>query len=179
MYFGSYWGKIIHWDGSNAEVMAVFPDTRIGDLYGLNHNFIIGVGNTGVVPSTVVRFNGSEWNIFEGIDFTNHLLASAYIVNRDEYYIGGAFSYRYFGGEWKAVPGNMYNIRGNKETGEIVGVGPGNTLVHFNGEDWYDFKNELSQEYNALYGVFLTGNKIFAVGINATPVAKIFIGTKN
>jgi hypothetical protein len=178
MYFGNYWGKIIYWDGNNASVVGDFPNTRIGDLYGLNHNFIIGVGNTGVVPSTIVKFDGAEWNIFEGIDFTGHILASTYIVNKDEYYIGGAISYRYFSGEWNTIPGNMYRIRGNQETGEIVGVGPGNTLVHFNGVDWYDFKDEISQEYNALYGVFLTGNKIFAVGFNTIPVAKIFIGTR-
>ncbi len=178
MYFGNYWGKIIHWNGNNASVMLVPTDIFISDIYGLEHNFIIAVGNKGTLPSTVLIYNGQGWKTVDGLDLNGTLFASAYIVNRQDYYIAGSSSFHYTTDNWHPIPGNMYRIRGNKETGEIVGVGPGNTLVHFNGEDWYNFKNEISQEYNALYGVFLTGNKIFAVGFNATPVAKIFIGTR-
>ncbi len=178
MYFGNYWGKIIHWNGNNASVMQVPTSIFISDIYGIEHNFILAVGNIGTLPSTVLSFNGQEWRTVNELDLNGTLFASAYVVNREDYYIAGSSSFHYFGGSWFDIPGNMYRIRGNKETGEIVGVGPGNTLVHFNGEDWYNFKNEISQEYNALYGVYLTGDKIFAVGFNTIPVAKIFIGTR-
>jgi hypothetical protein len=177
LYLGNIHGKIIHWDGEKGEVENLPTNIFITDIYGLNDNFILATGNSGVPPSAALVYNGSDWKILDGVDYNTWLLATVYVVNQSEYYIGGAEAFKHFDNHWEGIPGNIYRLRGNKTTGELVGVGPGNTLLHYNGVDWHNYQNEIGSEYAALYGVYVTNDKIFAVGIT-TSQAKIYIGSK-
>jgi hypothetical protein len=178
LYLGNHWGKIIHWDGSKASVVYENPNNiRIWDIFGLSNNFILSTGNSGVSPSFAIRFNGTNWENLEGIDYSTHLFATVYVINPKEYYVGGAAAYGYLGNQWEPIPGNLYRLRGNKTTGELVGVGPGNVMNYYNGKQWYSFRDQINNEFAALYGVFVTEHKIFSVGITTTR-AKIYIGSK-
>ena len=123
LYLGNGGGKIIHWDGSKATVVYENPNNiRIWDIFGLSNNFILSTGNSGVSPSFAIRFNGTNWENLEGIDYSTHLFATVYVINPKEYYVGGAAAYGYLGNQWEPIPGNLYRLRGNKTTGELVGV---------------------------------------------------------
>ena len=178
LYLGNGGGKIIHWDGSKASVVYENPDNiRIWDIFGFSNNFILSTGNSGVSPSFAIRFNGTNWENLEGIDYSTHLFATVYVVNQREYYVGGAAAYGYLGNQWEPIPGNLYRLRGNKTTGELVGVGPGNVMNYYDGIQWYSFRDQINNEFAALYGVFVTEHKIFTVGVTITQ-AKIYIGSK-
>ncbi|MBE0570192.1 MAG: hypothetical protein IH618_01490 [Ignavibacteriaceae bacterium] len=184
LYFGNIGGKIINWDGSKAEIMAHPTNFPLTDMYGLSSNFILATGSTLTTPSIGLLYNGITWVTLPGLNYNNILLRTVLAVNANQFFICGSRSYEYINNQPTEIltqaPGIIEKIRRNKETGEIVAVGDGFTLLHFNGHDWKDYSYELNQPNSAFYGVYITPNKIFAVGsgTNANN-ATIFIGTKN
>lgn len=184
LYFGNVGGKIIHWDGKQAEVMAHPTNLPLTDMYGLNSNFILATGSTLTIPSIGLLYKGSTWETLQGINYNNILLRTVIAVNENQFFICGSRSYEYINNQPTEIltqaPGIIEKIRMNKQTGEMVAVGDGFTLLHFNGYDWKDYSYELNQPNSAFYGVYITPNKIFAVGVGTNANnATIFIGTKN
>ena len=74
--------------------------------------------------------------------------------------------YRKFGRNWNEFFGDtlgiINKIRGDCDTGELVAVGDGNTLLHFNGESWYTVPFDNASDH--LKSVYITNNTIFVVG---------------
>ena len=180
---GNAWGKIIHWDGINASV--VFQNTNsipITDIYGMANTFILACGSALSTPSIGLIFNGTNWGELQGLNYGIILFRTVFGWNDRDYFIGGLRNYRYLDGNLSEIlqqaPGILERMRSNKYTGEIVAVGDGFTLLHFNGVDWKDYSYDLNQPNSAFYGVYLTNGKIFAVGAAGT-IGKIFIGTQN
>ncbi len=183
MYLGNAWGKIIRWDGSKASVVYENPSSiPITDIYGTSGNFILACGSALSTPSLALEFNGINWNLLSGLNYNTTLFRTVFGWNQSDYFIGGSKNYRYLNGILSEIlqqaPGILERIRADKLTGEIVAVGDGFTLLHFNGVDWKDYSYDLNQPNSAFYGVYLTNGKIFAVGAAGT-IGKIFIGTRN
>jgi len=106
---------------------------------------------------------------------------SVYPVSAKEFYVAGEELQVNRNGEWTKPykPDVLLEcIRGNKQTGDVVAVGHFSTLLHFNGLDWKKFQFSVT-EYSPLTGVFVTENKIFAVGSYSSNQARIIIGTRN
>ncbi|MBK6914658.1 MAG: hypothetical protein IPH11_13795 [Ignavibacteriales bacterium] len=183
MYFGNAWGKIIHWDGVNANIVYENSDPiPITDIYGTSNNFILACGSALSTPSIALIFNGTSWDQLQGLNYGNTLFRTVFGWNPYDYFVGGSKTYRYLNGVVTEIlqqaPGILEKIRADKSTGEIVSVGDGFTLLHFNGVDWKDYSYDLNQPNSAFYGVYLTNGKIFATG-GAGIIGKIFIGTQN
>ena len=182
LYLGNGGGKIIHWDGSKASV--VYENTNsipITDIYGTSSYFILACGSALSTPSIALLFDGINWNLLSGLNYNTTLFRTVFGWNLNEYFIGGSKNYKYLNGTLSEIlqqaPGILERIRADKSTGEIVAVGDGFSLLHFNGVDWKDYSYELNQPNSAFYGVYLTKGKIFAAGAAGT-IGKIFIGTQ-
>jgi hypothetical protein len=179
LYFGNVGGKIIHWNGSNAEVVYSSTNILLTDIYGYNSSFMIACGSTLAPPSIALKYQGNLWNRIIELN-NNRLFYSVYINTPSEYYIVGQDVLRYRNGQWNNIISNnavMNKIRGNKVTGEIAIAGHFSTLYHFNGFDWKEFQFTLTN-YTPLNSVFLINKKIFAVG-SYGDLARIIIGTRN
>ncbi len=181
LYLGNAWGKIVHWDGKKAEIeyksTTSIPFT---DIYGISENFIIAIGSALSYPSIGVIKMGNIWSNLEGLNLDNELLNSIYILNEKEFFIVGYNNYKWIE-KWQKIltnsPAILNKIRGNS-FGDIVAVGYGFSLFHFNGIDWKNYSYELNKPNSAFYGIYLTKDKIFAVGGESFDKGKIFIGTK-
>ena len=183
LYLGNAWGKIIHWDGVKASIVFENSDPiPITDIYGISNNFILASGSALSTPSISLKFNGTDWDILSGLNYNTTLFRTVFGWNPYDYFVGGSKNYRYLNGVVSEIlqqaPGILEKIRADKSTGEIVAVGDGFTLLHFNGVDWKDYSYELNQPNSAFYGVYLNNGKIFAAG-GAGIIGKIFIGTQN
>ncbi|QQS36339.1 MAG: hypothetical protein IPM56_19215 [Ignavibacteriales bacterium] len=179
LYLGNEWGKIIHWDGSKASVVYDQTSVALTDLYGYNSEFIIGCGSLLAPPGVAIKYSSGYWTQIAALN-TNRLMYSVYITNPTEYYVVGQEVMRYRNGQWTNILSNssvMLTIRGNKETGEIAIAGHFSTLYHFNGSTWKEFQFSLTQ-YTPIESVYLTNNKLFAVGSFGNQ-ARIIIGTRN
>ncbi len=178
LYLGSTWGKIVHWDGTKAEVIKDFSDFSVRDIFGLNDNFILTPVAT-VSQGKVHLYDGMQWQKLPGLN-ENRLYESVYAVSPKEFYVVGEQILLNRNGVW-SEPVNtevyMECIRGNVETGDIIAAGHFSTLYHYNGIDWESFQFQLSS-YNPISGLYLTKNKVFAVGPFGNQ-ARIIIGTRN
>jgi hypothetical protein len=180
LYFGNIGGKIIHWNGHSATVFANLSAQRISDVYGLSRDFILASTSALAPPGEVFLYNGLTWNRFDELSI-NELYKSVYPITKKEFYVTGEDILLNRNGSW-TIPYNlnvlMECIRGNKNTGDIAAVGHFATILHYNGSSWKEFKFSVT-EYSPLTGVFITGNKIFAVGSYNSNQARIIIGTRN
>lgn len=179
LYLGNALGKIIHWDGSKATVVYDQTNVALTDLYGYNSEFILGCGSLLAPPGVAIKYASGYWSQIAALN-TNRLMYSVYITNPNEYYIVGQEVMRYRNGQWTNILSNssvMMKIRGNKATGEIAIAGHFSTIYHFNGSTWKEFQFTLT-DYTPIESVYLTNNKLFAVGSFGNQ-ARIIIGTRN
>ncbi|MCB9058958.1 MAG: hypothetical protein H6627_10355 [Calditrichae bacterium] len=183
LYFAGTHGRIVHWDGSKATLMETPTDILLTDIYGISNNFILAAGAELAAPGVGLVYNEKLWKEMEGLSFSTTLFYTVFAFNKKQYFIGGERNYINYGSGWeKMLPlffDGTQKIRGNTETGDIVLVGSGAMIMHFNGVDWYNFKTHLNRSSVILWGVFLTDNKIFAVGNDGQTKAYIFIGRRN
>jgi len=180
LYFGNVGGKIIHWNGQSAAVFANLSTQRFSDVYGLSNDFILASTSALAPPGEVFLYNGLNWTRFNELNL-NLLYNSVYAVTTKEFYSAGVELLVYRNGIWMEsyqLEPVMECIRGNKQTGDIAAVGHFATILHYNGSSWKEFKFSTT-EYSPLTGVFITENKIFAVGSYNSNQARILIGTRN
>ena len=86
-------------------------------------------------------------------------------------------------GNWVLMPEPafefIHQVRGNN-TNNVFVVGAYNLIMHYNGIEWYKYSELSTPIGGVLYGVFVTNNKIFTVGIDETfSKAKIIVGKRN
>lgn len=180
IYFGSGRGKIIHWNGQSATVFANLSTQRISDVYGLSNDFILVSTSALAPPGEAFLYNGATWTRFDELSI-NDLYNSVYPVTKKEFYVVGEDLLSNRNGNWAEsyqLGPVMQRIRGNKQTGDIVAVGHFATILHYNGSSWKEFQFQVT-EYSPFEGVYITGNKIFAVGSYSSNQARIIIGTRN
>lgn len=182
LYFAGTHGRIVHWDGSKATLMETPTDILLTDIYGISNNFILAAGAELADPGVGLVYNEKFWKEMEGLSFSTTLFYTVFAFNKKQYFIGGERNYINYGSGWEQMLPLFFDgtqkIRGNTETGDIVLVGSGATIMHFNGVDWYNFKTHLNRSSVILWGVFLTDNKIFAVGNEGQTKAYIFVGSR-
>ncbi len=183
LYLGNNWGKIIHWDGSKAIVVYEGSSIAFTDISGYDKNTFIAVGSYLAPPSVALKYNSGNWSEVVGIDYNLIVLRSALSINNNHFLIGGSKNYELKNNNLseilKEAPGIIEKIRMNRSTGEIVAVGDGFTLLHYNGVDWKNYSYDLNQGPNsAFYGVYITKNNIFTAGYKPGK-SVIFIGTKH
>jgi hypothetical protein len=180
MYFGNNKGKIIHWDGKKAKVLYDFG-IYITDINGTSEDNIWITG--GGANIFIAKYDGS---IFEILSYPPPIIYSLYTVfplNRKEVYVGGDGIYRKKEDAWLLEDadknlGVIHKIRGTASN-NIFAVGAFCTVYHFNGVDWKYYNEIRKPEGGIQYGVFVTENKVFIVGINHDHYrAKIIIGTR-
>jgi hypothetical protein len=180
MYFGNAWGKIIHWNGNTAYVVASGYDNPLHDMDGISENFIIAVGTNLVLPSSSAFFNGNSWDIYPYVD-SLFSLNSVSIIIPNEIYWGGEGIFRTLNGVFSKIYSSGYyvwDIDYNKTNGEIVACGSFDGVYVYNGQDWTSYKDIVSNDHSIYTGIYLTGNTIFCVGSTSSQ-AKIIIGKTN
>ena len=177
LYFGSDRGKVIHWDGSSAEIVYSNPaNVYVNDLDGYSSDFIIGVG-TGIIPPLLaVYFDGNSWNHLP-IN-SNWSLNSVSIVTRKHIYFGGDGIFELKSGNFSRVFESGYyiwDIEYNKQNGITVASGDFDGVYINNGLEWRNYKGQITSDNTSYAGIFLTNNTIFCVGSTVNE-AKIIIG---
>ena len=180
MYFGSTRGKIIHWDGHNAQIAASGYQNPLHDLDGYTEDFIISVGTDLTPPSSTAFYDGSSWNNYSFVD-NSYSLNSVSIVIPNEIYWGGEGIFRTLNGVFSRVFNSGYyvwDIDYNRSNGEIVSCGSFDGVYIYNGQDWTSYQGIASNDHSSYSGIFLTGNTIFCVGSNNSQ-ATIIIGKVN
>jgi hypothetical protein len=109
-------------------------------------------------------------------------LYTVYTTRNNEVYVGGNGIFRKSGENWvnqniNFALGSIYKIRGTN-TNNIFAVGAYCSVYHYNGSTW-KYYDELRTQGGINYGVYVTENKVFIVGINEDHLrAKILVGTR-
>jgi hypothetical protein len=179
LYFASSKGRIIHWDGIKASVSYNGGARTFNDVDGISKELIIAVGTQSIHPSSTIFYNGFIWTGMEGIDNTFSIRSVA-VVNKKEIYFCGDGIFKKTSNNFERIysPGYAtYKIEYNKETGELISVGPFDGIYIYNGLDWENLRQIASNDGSTYAGIFAHGNFIYCVGIVNTS-AKILIGKK-
>lgn len=180
LYFGNVGGKIIHWDGSNSEIVYTNPDiVQVSDLDGYSADFIIGVGRGFTPPLLAVSYNGVSWS---RLTIENDpLINSAAIVSKNHIYFGGTGVYELKWNNFYRIFTSGYyisDIEYNRQTGVTVAAGHFDGVYINNGLEWRDYRSQITSDDTDYPGVFLINNTIFCVGSTINE-AKIIIGKNN
>lgn len=116
LYFGSGGGKVVHWNGSSAQVVYTNPSiVQVKDMDGYASDFIIGVGTGMIPPLLAVKYNGTSWNQLPMS--SNWSLNAVSIVNRNHIFFAGDGIFEMKGNNFVRVlsPGfYCWNISYNK-----------------------------------------------------------------
>jgi hypothetical protein len=177
LYFGSGRGKIIHWDGSSAEIVFSNPDNvYVNGLDGYSSDFIIGVGTGMIPPLLAVFYDGNRWdNLPINSDWS---LNSVSIVTRKHIYFGGDGIFELKNGNFSRIFESGYyiwDIEYNKQNGITVASGDFDGVYINNGLEWRNYKGQITSDNTSYAGIYLTNNTIFCVGSTVNE-AKIIIG---
>ncbi len=169
LYFGSGWGKIIHWDGTKAAVV-VTTDQAILSIWGTQDNNIYAVaGDYTHHAGKLFHYDGSIWKLIRtggalmGATDTQGPITSIWGTKNNELFLQARYIESRYGGLWKhevLCATWMYEISGTNSN-NIASCGAYGTIKHFNGIDWTSFE-ALTQR--TLYGIHVFEKKIFAVG---------------
>ncbi len=190
MYFGNYWGKIIHWDGKKGRVMtALRSDLLVYDITGSSSNNIFAAT---YVPGTdyngnIYHYNGSTWSLFaEGTIYPtgNQCWGSLHSIWLYGNTLWAAadlgFIYKFNLNGTRTQYGNFYDemlrIRGSKPN-NICAISYHN-LYHFNGKDWKQYKNICSRQDILFVALAVTDEHAYIIGENGSR-GLVMIGTKN
>jgi len=177
VYFGSGRGKIIHWNGTNAQIVYSNPDqVFVNDLDGNSSDFIIGVGTGMVPPLLAVKYDGTIWNDLP--ISSNWSLNGVSIVTQNHIYFSGGGIFEMHGNNFLRIYNSgfyIWDIEYNRQTGVTVASGAYDGIYINNGIEWRDYAGQISNDETTYSGIFLTNNSIFCVGRNDTQ-AKIIIG---
>ncbi len=178
VYFGSGRGKIIHWNGSKAQIVYSNPDqVFVKDLDGYASDFIIGVGTGMVPPLLAVKYNGVSWTDLPiSSDWS---LNAVSIATRKQIYFGGDGVFEMIGNNFSRVQSFGYyiwDVKYNRQTGITVAGGAFDGVYIYNGLGWRNYRGQISSDNTKYSGIYLVNNKIFCVG-STTSEAKIIIGS--
>ncbi len=185
MYFGSTRGKIIHWDGTKAEIIYDTGGYYITDIYGTGPDniWVCGGRTSGNWDNLLLHYDGYTW--IEDISLPVPILQAGSILtfNPRENYIVGNRILQGYTDHWTQIPGGLsYGagcVRGDNSN-NIFASGAFGFIIHFNGIDWHIYTELSTPSGGVLHGIFPIGNRVFAVGYNEDhSAAKIIIGTKN
>ena len=180
LYLGNQWGKIIHWDGSKADLVSENYSEPLNDMEGYSSDFIIAVGTDFTPPASTLYFDGLSWSDYPNID-NGYSLNAVTIVNPYEIYWAGEGIFRTTRENQIQVFSSGYyiwDIEYNKLTGEVVASGAFDGVYIYNGLRWENFRGNISNDETTYAGIFLINTTIFCVGRNDNQ-AKIIIGSKN
>ncbi len=114
------------------------------------------------------HYDNTKWNLLD----SSNVGAPKWGVrlwmspNGTLYSVGGSYIYSYTGNSWK-VQLRVFNTYLERISGSndknIFAVGQRGGVYHFNGSDWYQFK-ELKNDEFMLNGIWTDGTEVFIVG---------------
>lgn len=170
LYMGSIKGKIVHWDGEKAEVIADFGNYNITDIKGINPDLLLAVGyniNPGLsVVTYIERGTLNPVSVFSNGYFWPNAIK---IFNEKEKYIAG---YGIAVGDqtsWRiySVPNfdgyNYLNGINGLASNNIFVCGAKGNVLHFNGKEWHQYQDFYSTG-RGLVGIGITKSKVYIVG---------------
>jgi len=185
MYFGNTRGKIIHWDGTKAEIIYDTGGYYITDIYGTGPDniWVCGGRTSGNWDNLLLHYDGYTWIEDNSLPIPILQAGSILSFNPRENYIVGNRILQGYTDHWTQIPGGLsYGagcVRGDNSN-NIFASGAFGFIIHFNGIDWHIYTELSTPSGGVLHGIFPIGNKVFAVGYNEDhSAAKIIIGTKN
>jgi hypothetical protein len=185
MYFCNQWGKIIHWNGTKAEIIYDTGGYYITDIYGTGPDniWVCGARSSSNWENLLLHFDGYSWIKDNTLPVQIFQAGGILSFNPRENFIAGNGIFQGYTDNWTHIPANINQsvscIRGDKSN-NIFASGAFSFIIHFNGVDWHIYTELSTPSGGALYGIIPLGNKVFAVGYNENgSAAKIIIGTKN
>lgn len=177
LYFGSGGGKVVHWNGSSAQVVYTNPSiVQVKDMDGYAFDFIIGVGTGMIPPLLAVKYNGTNWNQLP--ISSNWSLNSVSILNRNHIFFAGDGIFEAKRNNFSQIFQSGYyiwNISYNKQTGVTSASGAYDGVYINNGIEWKNLVGQLSNDQTTYYSTVIINKTIYCVGRNDTQ-AKILIG---
>lgn len=177
VYFTSSWGRVVHWNGTKAELLFSRNGETLRDIDGYSKDFIVAVGVDFLPPSLTIYYDGQTWKDFPNVN-NDYAINSVSIVNNKHVYFGGDGIFEWKQNGFSKIVSTGYvvwDMAYNRQTGEIVACGVLDGIHIFNGTTWKSFKKQITTDNTTYSDVFLFPNRIFCVG-SSNSRAKIIIG---
>ena len=147
----------------NFHYVSTPTDKSLRDVWGLNHQYVIAVGDSG----TILFFDGSDWQYMESN--TKERLLSVWGTSDENVYVSGenGVMLHFNGNIWEKIDTHIQNplcsIWGT-EPSNIYAVGGHGTILHYNGTDW---SRQYTQWYDRLNDIWgRSESDIYAAGEN-------------
>ncbi len=172
MWFGGAYGNLYHFDGDSIKDYTMadslgfysFAAFASDDVYAVAYG-----GKNGIQVNYFMHWNGVAWRMLQK-DFEEQSAFGIYIakVGNAIYSVNGGRVSKYDRDNKKwtisytGVGFRLYGIYGTSED-NIFAVGTHNTILHYDGVNWFRYKNLVSQGIE--FGrVWTDGHAVFAVG---------------
>ncbi len=172
MWFGGAYGTLFHFDGDLVRDYTMADSLGFYSFAGFATDDVYAVaygGKNGIQVNYFMQWDGVSWKMLEK-DLDDRSVFGVYIkrIGENVYSVNNGLVSKYNRKEHKwavihaSVGYSLYGIDGSSED-NIFAVGTGNTVLHYNGTDWFEYKNLVSD--NVEFGrVWTDGREVFAVG---------------
>ena len=177
-------GNIAHYNGTYWQKIESGTPLNINDIYGSYNNktnkyeiLTVASNILSSLDREIIQINNSQANIIDkkGVQGT---LSSVWFKPNTKYYVGGGVIYeknKLNESKWKNNPFDVtryytYKMRG-LEVNDIAAVGGVGEVLHYNGEKWKSYIEEVGLSRGNYYSVTMKENLIIAVGYNSRQAA--------
>ena len=172
MWFGGAYGNLYHFDGDSVRDYTMADSLGFYSFAALASDDVYAVaygGKYGIQVNYFMHWNGVAWRMLEK-EFEEQSAFGIYIakVGNAIYSVNGGRVSKYDRDNKKwtisytGVGFRLYGIYGTSED-NIFAVGTHNTILHYDGVNWFRYKNLVSQGIE--FGrVWTDGHAVFAVG---------------
>ena len=177
-------GQIGHYTNGAWQKIESGTTLNINDIYGAYSNktnkyeiLTVASNILSSLDREIIQINNSQANIIDkkGVQGT---LSSVWFKPNTKYYVGGGGIYeknKLNESKWKNNPFDVtryytYKMRG-LEVNDIAAVGGVGEVLHYNGEKWKSYIEEVGLSRGNYYSVTMKENLIIAVGYNSRQAA--------
>ncbi len=183
-------GMIAHYDGQKWQRIESGTKLRIQDIYGVEGARITPLKIVAVASKrlsredpAVLSVKGSNAKIISNMGLPKNIFG-VWSDGVKWYVCGEGLFTKTDGQSWKLVKAAPYvwyeSIRGNAKNDIFLA---GSEVVHWNGLNWHEYKNELGQVYKYYYELAVKRDMVVAVGTKVHGIvegeAVILVGKRN
>ncbi len=185
IYAVGFGGIIVHYDGNTAQVINSGTHYDFRDIWGAvdltnGRTEIIAVANSADTAKKLISMEGTTASFLPDSGLSTALYSTWFVPSQKYYVVGAGIGQKnnLDKSPWSVyAPGVVTTYMSSRVRGTAINdvfvAGSFKELVHFNGETWYNYRDQIPNGFGALGGLAVSQHLVIAVGLEGQPAIAV------
>jgi hypothetical protein len=185
IYGVGFGGIIVHYDGNTPQVINSGTHYDIRDIWGAvdpttGRTQIIAVASSADTAKKLISIDGTTVSFLPDSGLSSALYSTWFVPHQKYYVVGAGIGQKnnLDSSPWSVyAPGIVTSYISSRVRGTAINdvfvAGSFKELVHFNGETWYNYRDQVPNGFGALGGLAATKHLVIAVGLEGQPAIAV------